>query len=474
MNSLQLIYWIRLREAAARPSLQTISGTEVFEGVVVSCMKRVNYQYAYMPRRVPQLVIVCPVCKSVLPKQGKPTPEEAYRSEPATIGAWIIIGFMAALLVVLSLKNRTSSIYYNLGAPMLRGLDKVVANMLIVAASLSSCSPVKSEMPGHDTAQKYLSRALSLIQTRALRSAQVNWNEVKTICAQMTLSATKQRETYPAICYALSRLNDNHSVLLAPNGVPIGPKRPENSALTPREPIPAKLIDIKGKHIAVIFLSSWGCSNTDSKSIKFAKSLRSDIARFREKNVAGWVVDLRGNTGGNMWPMLVGIGPILGKGQHGSFQYKKLSVAWFYEEGAAGVDPPSGRHTNFSVNDDVSDTTQLEPVAVLLNRSTVSSGEALAVSFKGRNDTRFFGEQSYGLSNSNESIRLSDGACLMLTTAIDADRNHIDYPHGVDVDERIEQDDIPDNEKNDAVLQSALQWLTLGNGHQAGAKVPCF
>ena len=33
----------------------------------------------------------------------------------------------------------------------------------------------------------------------------------------------------------------------------------------------------------------------------------------------GWIVDLRGNGGGNMWPMLAGIGPILGEGIAGYF-----------------------------------------------------------------------------------------------------------------------------------------------------------
>jgi C-terminal processing protease CtpA/Prc len=31
-------------------------------------------------------------------------------------------------------------------------------------------------------------------------------------------------------------------------------------------------------------------------------------------NLAGWIVDLRNNGGGNMWPMLTGIGSILGEG----------------------------------------------------------------------------------------------------------------------------------------------------------------
>src|SRR5262249_27262645 len=49
----------------------------------------------------------------------------------------------------------------------------------------------------------------------------------------------------------------------------------------------------------------------------------------------GWVVDLRGNIGGDMWPMLAGIGPILGEGGVGAFVGKGDKRKWVYRDGRA-------------------------------------------------------------------------------------------------------------------------------------------
>lgn len=335
----------------------------------------------------------------------------------------------------------------------------MLSTAMIASITLVACS-------ASDNAHTYISGALSLIEARALRSGLVNWSAVKPNCMKMIVGAKTPRDTYDAICYALTALNDHHSVLLTPDGVPYGPKRPAEPTLIPRASVPPRIIELKRHRVGVIFVSSWGCASSDTRSDKFAKSIRSAISEFREKHVDGWIVDLRGNTGGNMWPMLVGIGPLLGKGQHGFFHYKSVSIPWFYEGGNAGVDAKNGRSVNFAVHDNVTDSLQLEPVAVLLDHSTASSGEALAISFKGRKDTRFFGQRTYGLSTSNENIRLEDGATLLLTTSADADRTRTDYPNGVDVDEEVYQTQIPTDSANDLVLQAALRWITtIGVSH---------
>lgn len=58
-------------------------------------------------------------------------------------------------------------------------------------------------------------------------------------------------------------------------------------------------------------------------------------------------------------------------------------------------------------------------VAVL----TAISGEAVAIAFRGRADTRSFGTPTCGLSTSNHTDRLSDGGNLYLTASVMADRS---------------------------------------------------
>jgi C-terminal processing protease CtpA/Prc len=50
----------------------------------------------------------------------------------------------------------------------------------------------------------------------------------------------------------------------------------------------------------------------------YATKVQSVIADLVSKKPCGWIVDLRGNGGGNIWAMLAGVGPILGEGELGT------------------------------------------------------------------------------------------------------------------------------------------------------------
>ena len=52
----------------------------------------------------------------------------------------------------------------------------------------------------------------------------------------------------------------------------------------------------------------------------YAKTLQDSIRARDRVGLIGWIVDLRGNSGGNMWPMLAGVGPVLGEGVAGVLQ----------------------------------------------------------------------------------------------------------------------------------------------------------
>ena len=58
-----------------------------------------------------------------------------------------------------------------------------------------------------------------------------------------------------------------------------------------------------------------GFNNVDSiNRIKYADSLQYQIKLMDNKYIKGWILDLRENSGGNCWPMLTGLGPLLGNG----------------------------------------------------------------------------------------------------------------------------------------------------------------
>jgi C-terminal processing protease CtpA/Prc len=164
-----------------------------------------------------------------------------------------------------------------------------------------------------------------------------------------------------------------------------------------------------------------------------------------------------------MWPMLAGIGPVLGEGDHlGEFFTLDSHSTWKYRNDVA-AEIEDGKEEPYPAVAGVPYKLAGTPkVAVLIDRGTGSSGEAIAIAFRGRSETRFFGEHTQGASTSNDVVELSDGATMWLTIGVDADRTGKQYMEGFDPDDVIRLGDkvLPDDQ--DPVLQGALRWLSRG------------
>lgn len=63
----------------------------------------------------------------------------------------------------------------------------------------------------------------------------------------------------------------------------------------------------------------------------------------------------------------------------------------------------------------------------VFNRGTASSGEALAVVFKGRDRSRGFGEEAYGASTTTFGFKMPDSLNIVLAVSTFQDRNGISY-----------------------------------------------
>ena len=163
----------------------------------------------------------------------------------------------------------------------------------------------------------------------------------------------------------------------------------------------------------------------------------------------GWVVDLRRNVGGNMWPMMHAVRPILGEATPGYFVSSGGREAFSYQWGKGpGANPPPYQ------------LKRPDPVvAVLTSRLTVSSGEALTIAFRGRPGTRSFGEATAGLPTSNQSLPLVDGAVLVVTAAQEADRTGRVYEGRIAPDQEVEIDWTRLGSDDDPVLRAATEWL---------------
>lgn len=319
-------------------------------------------------------------------------------------------------------------------------------------------------------ASAYLEAALDSLEVVALTRASVDWPSVRRETRELARGATSTVQTYPAIRHALTRLADDHSFLqlsdslaaleaLARAGGDAEDVQPPPTSPSPfgtRMEPELELVERDWGVVGFVFMPQGRRSDT------FAASFQAGLAELATARPCGWVVDLRGNGGGNMWPMLAGLGPLLGDGVvGGSIDADGARSAWIYRDGAAIYRDTSGGEQAFAR---VTEPLRLEgattPIAVLHDRGTASSGEAMAIAFRGHPETRSFGERTYGASTSTRGVRLADGANMVVATDVFVDRNGTAYRAGVEPDEVVPPPDTVPPLESDTTVARALEWLS--------------
>lgn len=210
------------------------------------------------------------------------------------------------------------------------------------------------------------------------------------------------------------------------------------------------------QNIGYIHMKGFG--NIDSIAIQqYTDSLQNVIKSIDNENLKGWILDLRENTGGNCWPMLTGLGPLLGKGICGYFiDNNKKKSSWFYRDGESGIDSVTITKVSIRPYKLIND---LNPIAILTGRRTLSSGEVVATAFHNKSKARSFGESTGGLSTGNAIYNLSDGSMLVLTQSIYADREGNIFGKRIEPDEKIIFSYQSIGQPYDPVIKRAIHWI---------------
>ena len=290
-----------------------------------------------------------------------------------------------------------------------------------------------------NTSRDVLTEMLDLARENALFRENINWeNTTNSVYGEFDRSGFQ-----PAVRVLLRVLSDSHSFYRFENWI----YRESFIRCSPSEFAFIDLPDQIG-YVAVGALSS---RSTQEEIQSYTDQIQAILQEGRESGVSAWVVDLSGNTGGLFPPMLAGVGPLLGEDIHGYFlDPDDGPFAWGYENGEAYVDE---RENVFgSATDPIALFDPEIKVAVIINNQTASAGEATAISFMARPNTRIFGERSCGLSTGNTLYELSNGGEFILTTSIMADREQT--PFGEEI--------VPDESfNNPEELQSrVVAWLS--------------
>lgn len=329
----------------------------------------------------------------------------------------------------------------------------------LVAVSAVACSDANlAEPEGLGlVAADYLDDALDLMQFNSIKRNEIDWPTFRMQAVEEAGNAKTAADAYDAIRGAVARLDDGHSSFQPPISAPLlavstvasaplriaapGPLRVDPSA---------NAIDSATGYLEVPPFAAGGAEADAHAGLYHALLEQVDTL-----GVCRWVVDLRGNTGGNMWPMLAGLGPILGPGPFGSFIDPDSIIAeWFYDQGAAGFE----NEPITTAPDPYTLTVPMPPVAVLTDSVTASAAEAITVAFRARPDTRSFGDPTFGIPTAVAPYGLSDRAVLFLAVAWTADRTGSIYEDALVPDSIVPGQKTGDR-TTDAALDAAVAWL---------------
>ena len=303
---------------------------------------------------------------------------------------------------------------------------------LIIAAALTVVAKYGPDFGLYlvpPSAERYGKDALATIGKNGIYSGSDEWKSTYEECLKMIENAESYEDTYPAVKKALSVGGGKHSMLMTKS-------ESQSTSDSYDEVLPTVSLD---GDIAIIKLPDF--LGTAEAGRKYAKVAEDFIHENRDK-IKGVVLDLRGNTGGDMGPMATAVSSLLPDGELMYYHYRSYDVPVTLKDGVISNTGTGGKSLN-------PDEKLKVPVAILPADMTASSGEALTLCFRGLENTRTFGAPTAGYTSVNMLYSLYDGAQMYLTVAFDKTRTG----------EIFKETPIEPDVATDSPLEAALEWL---------------
>ncbi|MBG6235674.1 hypothetical protein IWX76_002242 [Pedobacter sp. CAN_A7] len=314
--------------------------------------------------------------------------------------------------------------------------------------------------PMVDSVKTFLDRSLQLIKDNALNKDKVDWDNLKEQVYLKVAGAKTYEDLTPAYPFIFEQIDDHHGRFIIHQqsyGWKGNTQPPVNdylrNAIKERTEVHAEKIGKDIVYLSIPGNNDFGNNHLDS----IGRSIKQAIAKIHDKHIKGWILDLRLNSGGNMYPMFAGLTDFLGEGKIGGFVTPTYQPDgnWIIIKGAFYVDlikvsalPYSG----YPIKTDL-------PIAVLIDEKTASAGEMVAIATIGRPKSVRIGETSAGYTTVNQGFKINDVAGLNLAVAYATDRNGKVYPKNLEPDIVVKGGDHFEKLSDDHKVKEAITWL---------------
>ncbi len=321
---------------------------------------------------------------------------------------------------------------------------------LTILLYLPGCSSSNNDI----SAQKeYMDHVFEIIMEHSIRRDSNDFETLRRHAYRDIKNTESIEDCHTIIKFLLRDLGDHHSRFMPANQVKKWLSISKNGSTSNLTTFRGHLLN---EHIGYIQMREF-ISGDSIVNQAYADSLQQLIKSIDNEQIKGWILDLRENFGGNCWPMLTGIGPLLGSGVCGYFiDNKNHKTPWYYSNGEAGTDSSAITSVSIKPYKILDDT---RPVAVLTGPKTASSGEVIATAFRSKSNTRSFGIQTAGLSTANATYMLKDSSMIFLTSAVYADRIGNVFGGNIKPDEKIPFSYKTIGEPGDPPISRAIEWI---------------
>lgn len=322
------------------------------------------------------------------------------------------------------------------------------------------CKAQSTSSPIVDSVKTYLDKSLEIIQANALNSNKINWSKLHKDVYEKASGATRYEDILSIYPYIFEQIDDHHGSLKY-KGKTYGWNKQASvkvsnviSAATDKYvKVDAKVI---GKDIGYILVpgnSDFGGKKMDS----IIRNIKQAIARVHNKKIKGWILDLRVNTGGNMYPMIAGLTELIGDGNVGRFvtPSNKSEGEWIIKNNMFFVDTnkvSSIAYNGYRIKQDI-------PLAVLISGNTASSGEMTAITTVGRKNSILIGEPSANYTTINQGFKLNAYSGLNLAVNYVSDRNGKVYYKQIEPDKLVKNGDNFEVLSADNKVKDAIIWI---------------
>lgn len=330
---------------------------------------------------------------------------------------------------------------------------------LILTFSLT-WSHAQIQQSNTDTLKATLTEAFNTLKKFSVYRQQIDWNELETKILPnekhtLSLEIFKQR-----IHQLFSSVGDIHGALFL-NDERIGANNMEMNTISDSFITQLKQSNL---HLHTKKIGKYGYilipSNNSNENLRFlAQAIQDSLCTLNAQPLDGIIIDLRINEGGSIYPLFTGIHQLIGNGGFGAFTdfYGKIEKQWKLRRGQLH----QGKQIVATVNSRCKYPKNI-PVAVLLSPVTASAGEMLAIAMKGRTNTIFIGEKTYGLTTGVSTFKIHN-YLLGVSTSFSADRTGKIYRSSILPDIEVVGGDNFNYIDKDAKVLIALKWFSSTN-----------